>query len=330
MVNNDKELDWFFSKNFSNKGQKVGYRRVSGKIGLTSRENGARGAWVEKRISLFKKLIEFGHRIIPLSEATEATKESNIITFDGYQKCDVLMLEFGGNNLQFYKKYWDKTIEIIKLHKGKIIFLNDDPDLPFLWKLLPDENWSRWIISANAKNTEAVKNALKCPSGCRVVDFPMASGMPFEEFQHGELSYLIYIGRPNGRSKYFKEFTKSKHLKVAGKPEEWKEYVGLSIIENPQQRERRKFYQMFYGCLSVYDDKHKDTGWRTGRAYHSLCAGIPACAPVGNSGLEWCYPIETSEDIDKFILLGKEERKKIWEKQKSVVEKESYIDPLLL
>jgi len=175
----ERLLEWFYSKNSSNTGTRVGYRRVSGKIGLTNKENGVRGAWVEKRVALFKNMLEFGHRIIPLSEATDATKDDGFETFDTYQECDVLMLEFGGTNLQFYQKYWDKTVEMIKSHKGRVIFLNDDPDLPFLWELLPDEDWSRWTIAANATECNEVATILKCPIGTTTVDLPMASGMEF-------------------------------------------------------------------------------------------------------------------------------------------------------
>lgn len=312
----ERLLEWFYSHNSSNTGKTIGYRRVSGKIGLTNKENGVRGAWVEKRVALFKNLMILnGYRIIPLSEATDATKDDGFETFSEYQPCDILMLEFGGTNLQFYQKYWDKTVEMIKAHKGRIIFLNDDPDLPFLWELLPDEDWSRWTIAANAVNCAEVAKVLKCPEGSRTVDLPMASGMEGESFHAGEVEAIVYIGRPNGRTKYFKEFTKSRELKIAGKEAEWEDYSGLEILENPQQRDRRKFYQKFAGCLAVFDDKHKNTGWRTGRAYHALYAGIPVCAPRGNAGLNWCFPVDTAADISMFAKLSAEKRQKIWEKQ---------------
>ena len=92
----ERLLEWFYSKNPSNSGStRVGYRRVSGKIGLTNKENGVRGAWVEKRVALFKNMLHFGYHIIPLSEATDATKDDGFETFDTYQPCEVLMLEIG-------------------------------------------------------------------------------------------------------------------------------------------------------------------------------------------------------------------------------------------
>ena len=322
----EKLLEWFYSKNSSNTGKKIGYRRVSGKIGLTNQENGVRGAWVEKRVAFFKNVLAQGMRIIPLSEATDPTANDGFETFDTYQECDTLVLEFGGTNLQFYQKYWDKTVEMIKAHKGKVIFLNDDPDLPFLWELLPDEDWSRWTIAANAAVPAEVATILKCPEGSTTIDLPMASGMEFAEFHPGSIDKIVYIGRPNGRTKYFKEYTRTKHLQVAGKEAEWSDFDSLEILENPQQRDRRKFYQQFHGCLAVYDDKHKRSGWRTGRAYHAVYAGIPVCAPQGNSGLSWCFPADTAVALEAFANYSAEKREKIWLAQKQYIENKDKID----
>ena len=325
----ERALDWYYTANSSNKGLKLGYRRVSGKIGLTNKESGVRGAWVEKRIALFKNLFASGYSIIPFSSPTEATAADGFTSVDNYTNCDILILEFGGTNLQFYKKDWDKTVELIKSHSGKIIFINDDPDLPFLWELLPNEKWDRWVVAANATNSAEVSTILKCPMGVRVVDLPMANGMTFESFSNGNIDKTVYIGRPNGRTKHFKEFLKSPILEISGKPKEWTDF-NVNVIENPQQKDRRKFYRNYKGCLTVYDSKHKTSGWRTGRAFHALYAGIPVCAPSGNNGLNWTYPVETAEDLTKFTSLSDEKRKLIWEKQKSIIQAETNIDLILL
>lgn len=324
-----RALDWYYDVNSSNTGLKLGYRRVSGKIGLTNKESGVRGAWVEKRVALFKNLLASGYSIIPFSAPTESTAADGFTSVNQYTKCDVLILEFGGTNLQFYKKDWDKTVDLIKSHSGRIIFINDDPDLPFLWELLPDEKWDRWVVAANATNSAEVSTILKCPMGVRVVDLPMANGMSFESFSNGNIDKTVYIGRPNGRTKYFKEFLKSPSLEISGKPKEWTDF-NINVIENPQQKDRRNFYRNYKGCLTVYDSKHKISGWRTGRAFHALYAGIPVCAPSGNTGLKWTYPVETVEDLNKFTSLSDEKRKLIWEKQKSIIENETNIDLILL
>ena len=118
-------------------------------------------------------------------------------------------------------------------------------------------------------------------------------------------------------------------IEISGKPKEWTDF-NINVIENPQQKDRRKFYRNYKGCLTVYDSKHKTSGWRTGRAYHALYAGIPVCAPAGNNGLNWCYPTDTQEQLDKFATYSKEIREAIWQKQKAIVEKTGKVDPLIL
>ena len=156
-------LGWYTDKNASNTGKTIGYRRVSGKVGLTDNENGVRGAWVEKRVALFKKLLDNNYKIALLSQPTDQTEAEGVEFSTAYKPVDVLILEFGGTNIQFYKKYWDATVEMINEHRGRIIFINDDPDLSFLWELLPNEDWSRWTIAANATNTSEVAKTLKVP-----------------------------------------------------------------------------------------------------------------------------------------------------------------------
>jgi len=241
----------------------------------------------------------------------------------------VLILEFGGTNLQFYQKYWDKTLEIIKSHKNRIIFINDDPDLPFLWDLLKNENWSRWTLAVNATNPEKAKTILKCPNEIRAIDFAMNSGMSFDVFHDGPINKMVYIGRPSGRNKYFKEYLKSEKLQISGKPEEWKNF-NCNVVENPPQKFRRVFYQKYKGCLAIYDDKHKESGWRTGRAYHAVYAGIPVITTCGNQGLNWCYQIKEAKDIDNFLNKSVLERKNIWQFQKDFIEKREKFDILKL
>lgn len=324
---------WFNVNNLANSGPVIGYRRVAGKFGITDKEEGVRGAWVEKRIALIKSLQSYNYRVISASEFTDATREAGVSRIHDYKSWDILLLEFGGTNLQFYGKQWEETIQLIKSHKGRIVFVNDDPDLTFHWKLLEGEDWSRWTVAANAVNTDAVGEVLKCPSGVRVVDLPMNSGMEFAPFSEGRIKKLIYIGRPNGRGMFFDKdkmgLAYSKHLQIAGKPKEWAEY-DVPIATNPQQRDRREFYRNYYGCLAVFDRKHELTGWRTGRAYHALYAGIPVCSPRSNKGLSWTRPVNDVLDMESFCKLSTDIRRMIWTKQKEFVLKSASVDPMSL
>ena len=82
---------------------KIGYRRVSGKLPLTVDEAGARGTWLEKRRALIRSLEDRGHTFAYLSDPTANSLNA------GFHKqaladSELLMLEFGGNNLMFNKK----------------------------------------------------------------------------------------------------------------------------------------------------------------------------------------------------------------------------------
>ena len=310
----DSELEWFREANQRNTGSIIGYRRVAGKIGLTSYEEGIRGAWVDKRVALFKKFFADGHRIVILSNTTESTKGDGV-EYQHKEHYDILCLEFGGTNLQFYGNDWELTVKFIDRHKGFVWFVCDDPDLSFLWNLMPDENWDRWTILANAVNADATLKALKAPEGVGFMHVAMDKYMEADTFSPGFIPKVVYIGRNQGRTEYFKEYTKSPYLRIAGKPTEWEDYPNLTLVDVPLQKDRRRFYRNYYGCLAIYDKKHKETGWHTGRAYHALYAGIPVLVPPGNDGLAWGYPVNNYIDIEKFILLSAEEREVIWQNQ---------------
>jgi hypothetical protein len=314
------DLEWFIQGNEKATGLTIGYRRVAGKIGLTSYEEGIRGAWVDKRVAMFKKFQADNYKIILLSDTTESTKGETVVK-QHKEHYDILCLEFGGTNLQFYGNDWELTTKYVDFHKGPVWFLCDDPDLSFLWNLTPNEDWNRWTILANAVNAEATLQALKAPDGVKFEHIPMDKYMEADSFNAGSIPKVVYIGRNQGRSAYFKTFGNSPYLRIAGKAKEWEDYPEITIVDVPQQKNRRKFYRDYYGCLAIYDKKHKETGWHTGRAYHALYAGIPVLAPPGNSGLDWCYPVSDCSDIEKFIDLSVEERQAIWQNQLDKVRK---------
>ena len=302
----------------------IGYRRVSGKLPLSENETGARGTWLEKRRGLIKSLEARGHTFSYLSEPTPNSQIAGYVKASHYE-CDLLMLEFGGNNLMFNKKAWEETFAIIKQHKGKIVFLNDDPDLPFLWDELPDEDWSRWTVAVNAVNLTAVRRRLKVPRRATIIDMPFHAVLPHKEFSPGTQPTAIYYGRPNGRMKILQPYLSSGMLSIAGKAEEW---AGERVHPAPEQKDRAEFYRQWRACFAVYDNKHKETGWRTGRAYHALLAGIPVAAPTGNAGLNWCILSDSTWDLAKILQANEEERAAIHAKQIDLAYadiKESYL-----
>lgn len=291
---------------------RVGYRRGAGKIGLTNQEVGTRGTWTEKRRHLLQRISAAGHDIQLMSPLTPATASAYNTTHDTQSAVDVLLVEFGGLNWTFYGEDWQETIRIIEQHKGNVVFICDDPDLPFPWAKMPNEDWSRWTIATNSTLEQATRSILKAPTNTKWVDFNMPS-TPIMEFTHGLLPAAIYIGRPNSRSVVLKRFIDAP-LQVAGKEKEWLDY-DFHRLDAPQQATRKNFYRRYRACLALYDKKHEQSGWRTGRAYHALTAGVPVIAPVGNPALNWAYPVENGKHVANFIQLPREERQHIWQEQ---------------
>ena len=291
----------------------IGYRRVSGKLPLTNDEKGARGTWLEKRLALIASLEARKHSFRYLSEPT-ANSEAVGYQKLPYEPCDVLMLEFGGANLMFHQKAWNETFEIIKKYQGKIIFLCDDPDLPFLWKSLPDEDWARWTIAVNATQLDMTRLKLNIPAQAQVVDTPFHALLEQREFKDGQEFTAVYFGRPNGRMKSLTPYLQSGMVTVAGKADEWKEEP-ISLVTPPEQKERSDWYRLWRACFAIYDKKHEVTGWRTGRAYHALLAGIPVAAPYGNPALDWTWRTDSPRDLAELLKQDADTRKAIHAKQ---------------
>jgi hypothetical protein len=264
-------------------------------------------------LALLASLEARGHTFRYLSNPT-ANSEAV-----GYQKlpyvtCNVLMLEFGGANLLFNRKAWDETFAIIRQHKGQIIFLCDDPDLPFLWKELPDEDWSRWTCAVNATQLDMTRLKLNIPAQAQIVDTPFHALLDQREFNDGEEITAVYFGRPNGRIKSLTPYLQSGMITIAGKADEWKEEP-ISLVTPPEQKERSDWYRRWRACFAMYDKKHEITGWRTGRAYHALLAGIPVAAPYGNPALDWTWRTDSPRDLAELLKQDADARKAIHAKQ---------------
>ena len=101
-------------------------------------------------------------------------------------------------------------------------------------------------------------------------------------------------------------------MTVAGKQDEWGD---VTAITPPEQKDRAEFYRQWRTCLAIYDSKHRDTGWRTGRAYHALMAGIPVAAPTGNPALSWTYPTDTSSQLGNLLRMTEESRQALHTEQ---------------
>lgn len=296
---------------------KIAYRRMSGPIGLSRFEEGTRGLWLEKRVAFLDELTRRGHVVDIYNRTTKFTDLVPPPTFPGH---DLLFIEFGSSNTRFYGEDLVQTLKYLREHTGRVVFLCDDPDLPFLWKT-PKEDWDRWSVWMNAKYPQPFGGQF---DQVRSFDAPFASLLPVTEPRPVVDEELVYIGRPVGREKVFRSL-ESAPLRVFGRTKEWEKF-GFRVESPPSQSVRRKFYGDRAACLVVADAKHKRLGWRTGRAYHALHAGCPVLVEKSHSALAADFDsFETAGDVVSWMKDLPECRTEVWRRQRDSVERDRAI-----
>lgn len=233
---------------------KIGYRRFAGKAFVVGdKVTSKRGAWLEKRTALFKTLEERGNEVTIIKNGDEYT---------GY---DIILMEFGSNNYNFYKEDIDYSTEILRTQK--CIFILDDPDL---FPEVVKENGFKPIFWVNADPQICQRY------WCVVCEhFPVFGLQEMREptpEHNGKIVY--YGGSSGGREKKLLQYkTLIGTLEVVGQK---KDFVSIKPKEPPIQEHRRNFYQQYMASLVLRDALHKKLGWNTGRKFHSILAGCPA------------------------------------------------------
>jgi uncharacterized protein YceK len=274
---------------------KIAYRRMSGAIGVTTKEQGTRGLWWEKRRALVDFLTQRGHEVSYFNRMTKQSASFARPLTPPISHYDILIVEFGSSNKQFYGKDLDATIGICNSFRGPKIFINDDPDLPFIWDAIRPNDWVCW------------HNALKpVPLGKQynnipIFDMPFSSLMDAQEPAKAfDKSALVYIGRPLGRGPIVRYLIANKApWKVYGKQAEWDEF-GIFVSTAPDQPKRAEFYAGQLGSLVLADKKHKEMGWRTGRAFHAVMAGCPSIIEADHTQLGHLFKtFKSIDDINK-------------------------------
>lgn len=268
---------------------KIGYRRMSGTVNLGETESGTRGAWFEKRHSLLTALTHLGHQVLFYGKIKKG--DQSMESFYQYE-IDMLLVEFGSSNEQFYEKDLALTYAMSNQYKGPKIFFSDDPDLGFDWtRVERHDEWRAWY---NCTRPHAFP---KHPPSVPAFDMPFSAFQTSKQARQPTVDRLAYIGRPNGREAVFKEIiAASAPIRVYGRQKEWAA-LGLLAHEAPGQSERAGFYSRQVGALALADNKHKRIGFRTGRAYHALCAGTPVVAPRDHSTLAWAVTFKEIEEL---------------------------------
>lgn len=272
---------------------KIAYRRMSGAIGVSPNETGTRGLWFEKRLALVLKLINRGHSVDFVSRMTKPS--SHVESHDLRSDHDVLMIEFGSANTRFYGKDLEETQALAQKHMGQIIFICDDPDLPYLWQTV--KNPSQWSCWYNAVKPPHLGGQ---PFGVKSYDLPFSSlqaySLPKSSYQNEK---LVYIGRPGGRGETIRNLLVDQApWRVFGKQAEWDAW-GVMVRPAPDQPKRKEFYADQIGCLALADSKHKTTGWRTGRAYHAMLAGCPSLIEADHVCLNGFPKFSSIDEVKK-------------------------------
>lgn len=295
---------------------RIAYRRMSGPIGITKFEEGTRGLWLEKRLALVRTLRNRGHRVDFVNRMTKFSNQGSIETLNNNH--ELLIVEFGSNNEQFYGDDLLKTLRYMQKHEGQIIFICDDPDLPLFWKKLDPSIIARITCWYNCAYPVPFGGQ---PEYVQPKSFPISGLIECKEPQTQREEKLVYIGRPSGREKIFTEiFKENVPVQIYGREKEWKEF-NIKPLDPPEQANRAFFYGMQLGSLVIADKKHKRMGWFTGRAFHAIAAGCPAIAEFDHVGMMGVAKFLNATDL-KFIiqeLKNPAHRELVWRAQRDWV-----------
>jgi len=242
--------------------------------------------WWDKRLALWAGLKERGHLVVALSKPT--TESAGAWVYPPLATaCDLLMLEFAGSNPTYFAEDLAATWAIIRNHKGPVVFLCDDPDLLPEWGDL-ETDYRRWQVWWNCLDTgEGV-----LPAEVEVIDAPFGGLLGAETLEAAEDDTLAYIGRTDGRVRRLRELLREKvPFVVYGRGKEWDEFGGAGWIRAlPRQPLRRAILHRHLGVLGLADARHRAMGWRTGRIFHGIAAGVPAIVELGHRGLAGILP----------------------------------------
>lgn len=287
------------------------YHRISGAIGLTDHEDGTRGAWVEKRRNVLQWLVHRKHTVAITTRLTKATRaqalpeEYSFLSPTCAPSPQLIMLEFGPSNGSWYAEDYATTQELLRRHpEVPVVYLCDDPDLlkASVCRYVPQDNWSRWTFLLNCDAPDTAPAVLGAPTEATYGAFNPSVGMPLVPYVAARSDRIIYPGRPGGRKQQCLEMIASGAVLIVGNQAEWSAYPDVFAMPSPDQSVRGRFYQQFAGLLCAFDKTHALMGWRTGRAYHALCAGVPVLAFKGNSALWWTKEVHDRDDIADYAL----------------------------
>lgn len=276
------------------------YSRLSGPINVSPVCKTAIGGWYEKRIAFLKTLIARGHKVRLLGKVEYGNMFMGGLgaeLFDNsIQQPDLIFIEFGSNNKNFYGKQITFAEELADKFKGRCIYICDDPEL--FWP--GDSGLINWF---NARQN--------LPDN--TFDFPfhtLVDALPCRPPVHLD---LIYFGRFSGRKKLLQDILTRVPLKLYSTDAEG----GFQVQAPPNQVDRYDFYARQMCSLSLNDNKHKHYLWRTGRAYHSLTAGCPVI--VEREAEPYLSGFKTPAEIPELFYRVVQSRESILKEQREII-----------
>ncbi len=276
---------------------------MSGAIGFTRWESGTRGLWLEKRVALAQALRSRGHRVDWVNRLTKFSQQGSQVAYDPVAH-EVLIVEFGSSNASFYGSDLEETQRIVARHTGKIVFVCDDPDLPYLWKTLGSGKHSQFTCWYNAAHPVSFGGQ---PETIASRSFPISGLIPCKLPGDAQIgTTLAYVGRPKGREQVFRNlFLAKAPIQIYGRVPEWDGY-DCAVLPPPPQAARARFYGNQLGSLLIADRKHKRMGWYTGRAFHAIAAGTPAVAEHDHHAMTGLRRFQEPAELQELVTEWRE------------------------
>jgi hypothetical protein len=303
---------------------KIGYRRWSMKIGLSENEDCTIGGWLEKRKATTTELEKRGHQIFLLSQPTKTSIGLWSLEKNKEEKLDALFFEFSGLNEQFYGKEIEETKRIIKKYNCPFFFILDDPDI--IPKLYEFDKQFTVLINSNINEEKRYLFNYHFFQGSKNISiepFPVHSLMEIKEYKENSIEFPVYYGNSSGgRLKVLESLMFYEKILVYGKQKNFNFKVNENI---PTQPERSKFYQQFLYSIALSDNKHKIWEWNTGRAFHSIIAGVPTVFEGNNPLSKKFIHFKTYSDIQRCRFEILENRKSIVETQQLELKKDYFL-----
>lgn len=178
-----------------------------------------------------------------------------------------LFIEFGSTNAIFYKDQLNFTLHLLKNWQGRVIFLNDDPDLLVFDQTLFKQYINKVkFVFVSCGNTDYIKHIfpfskiIKYNFNLLLFD----NVLPKQNITFNQMSGVYYGKDTEGRMFFLKSLQSKLQIDFFG-------CFGTKIPKINRQDLLKKYG---YGICTA-SNKHINMFFYTGRLFHYLKAGLP-------------------------------------------------------